>query len=639
MPKLFRGVALALCILVQAAWSQVPEAPRDCDIAVRLLPAPSPFTAEQEAHMMEHPLYELIDRVAVKELGFEPFHDFRNSLEGTMVAGIVPRADGSSSLVEFFRDHDARRSHRSMISELDSLIADLDDYKNTEGKYPVDYQLYVDEHRYYEPYLPYGVEYGYQALNEGEGFSLTVTYGDGADLARFGPPPSYRSGEERKNWNPEKPPAPLNFVLAVKSRDLQLTRKISSQMMGEPRDGFWRSQLEGLPLIATVRGDWWLLADRTENMGPFLEALEGRAPGLSYNPDYREVGRYVDLDAPFTMFVNAPNMVDSLMPMILEEGKLDPQLARMVGPMGYSVQSLGGMQARIEVFVGVRPPEDTSLASFFAATENQDPEMDLNMGNVPWDAANVFALDLTAFKELLDASIALYPEAAREYDTGQDVVAGMLGLDAEAGFNKLLQGPALISFERIDFFLNGVAAFVDKMESESEGEGDPVTSSLGVMPVTVAARVPSSHNREALLKMLRGDDPGAPTDLYGVEVYERGEGRIQYAQDGEWIYLSGGHTGRLMRNLLAAAKGRKETLSSLPSWTSFQLGRKGRFLGFGHQKLDPIYSIVKGLLLFMGADFRPMATEVGRLRDYHSVMTAVPDGFLMVGEIVYGDGR
>ena len=150
-----------------------------------------------------------------------------------------------------------------------------------------------------------------------------------------------------------------------------------------------------------------------------------------------------------------------------------------------------------------------------------------------------------------------------------------------------------------------------------------------------------AQNRQAaenLLAPYMGDDV-ATESLYGVEIKKNQEGNLAYAVDGDWMYVSGGRTDRLMKHMLEAAHGRKKTLSSIDSWTRFTVGTKGRLIGFGHQKVDAIYSLVKGVLLLLGSEFRPAAVEVGRLRDYHSIMTAVPDGFMFTGEIVQGDGR
>ena len=160
------------------------------------------------------------------------------------------------------------------------------------------------------------------------------------------------------------------------------------------------------------------------------------------------------------------------------------------------------------------------------------------------------------------------------------------------------------------------------------------------MPATLAAQVPIENNREAAVTMLQ-PYLGDPTteSVYGVDVVTSQDGTFSYAIDGDWMYISGGRTVRLMRHMLEAAHGRKETLGSIDSWSRFKTSGRGRLLMFGHQKVDPIYSLVKGALLFLGSDFRPIATELGKLRDYHSMGTLVPDGVLVVGEVVQGDGR
>ena len=160
------------------------------------------------------------------------------------------------------------------------------------------------------------------------------------------------------------------------------------------------------------------------------------------------------------------------------------------------------------------------------------------------------------------------------------------------------------------------------------------------MPVTLAAQIPLETNRSAVMELLEPylGDPSSKT-LYGVEVTTSADRVFSYAVDGDWFYLSGGRTDRLMRHMLEAAHGRKETLGTIDSFSRFVMSGRGRLIGFGHQKVDPIYSMVKGFLLFLGSDFRPLATELGKLRDYHSLGTVVPDGLLMVGEVAQGDGR
>jgi hypothetical protein len=161
------------------------------------------------------------------------------------------------------------------------------------------------------------------------------------------------------------------------------------------------------------------------------------------------------------------------------------------------------------------------------------------------------------------------------------------------------------------------------------------------LPFTVAFQVQDEQARGALLEALSsqlGDHPKI-TSVYGVDVSGRQDGLLSYALRDDWFYISGGKTQRLLRNLLAAATGHKQSLTSLDSWARFRAGQHGQVLFIAHQKVDALYSAIKAFLLFLGPDFRPLAYELGGLRDCHSAAFAVPDGLLLVGDVLQGDGR
>jgi hypothetical protein len=381
-------------------------------------------------------------------------------------------------------------------------------------------------------------------------------------------------------------------------------------------------------------------------------------------------------------------------------GAFEKKVVPIVGAMGYSIVPYAESQMRIEMFVGVNPPPKSRLADYFASTRGESPKSAIETQNIPWDVSNLLAVDYSNLKSLADATVALFPEFETQYGMGQDVMAGMLGFDAEAGFDKLIAGTVLVSFERIDILTNAIETYMEAADKASEYqeaypepgyeesveavpeggpyeeggsdlEGGPVSNEeipssdeqpsldsageeslepveegppqnpLAHLPFTAAFQIPLEINRDALRSLL---DPymGETTttrSVYGVEITTSQDGRVAYAFDGDWFYLSGARTVRLAEYMLAAAHGRKETLGSIDSWSRFTTQSRGRLLAFGHQKVDPFYSILKGFILLLGSEFRPLAVELGKLRDYHSVITAVPDGFLITGEIVQGDQR
>lgn len=654
---LSRAILLATA-LVAVAVAQLPEPPKNSEVAFRLLPMPTVSAAERDA-LRSHPLFKMVGRVGAQTFGFEPLKFLDETFEGTLVAAIVTPEGGSGSSILAFLDYQEQRdSWSSMISELEELRRDLKEYfEGADQDYPESIATYLEETRYYDAYLPSGVTYSYRRLDQGKGFELTTTFEDGAPLAGFGRPPLLRSDGRDENLKPTRKPVPLNYVAAARIKDRSKLSELLTKGFGAPRDGFWRTDIDNrVDLIVTIRGDWVVAADRLGNMGPFLDALGGQAPGWSQNPSFKTVARNLDSDASLLFFVDAPRMLWEVNPQTKSP---ESRLMSLVGPVGYAVVPKQDSQARVEVFLGVKAPPGSRLDTFMRG--DGDTASTLSLSNIPWDVSNMFALEYANSKELLDALVALFPEAQEQYGMGQDVFAGMLGLDAEAGFDKLFDGPAVVSFERIDIFLNAMEEWARKAQTVKEvasktggpvdkGDGDEAVevgevredpeNPVGYFPATIACKVPIASNREALLNLLSPYMGDTTTEtMYGVELVTSQDGKVCYAVDGDWVYLSGGRTERLLKHMLEAAHGRKETLASLDSWSRFTLSAEGRVLAFGHQKLDAIYSLAKGFLLLLGSDFRPVAVEIGKLRDYHSVATVVPEGIMLVGEVFKGDGR
>jgi hypothetical protein len=647
-------VVLGVFLSGNAVAERLPEPPANCDIAFRLLPVPETSSAADRAALRAHPLTRLMGAFAAKSLGFEPFDFLDKTFDPMVVAAILSGPEGSS-LGEFIEDRNRRESWSRAVSELDSLATDLQEHHESTGEdYPKDLQLYLDEVRYYEPSLPPGVDYRYEVLSAGKNFRITTSFGDDSELARLGNPPIFSSNRPGQNLEPTAQAVPLNLVVGVKIKSRQQLVQLMSRAFGPQERGFWRaSHPQGLSMVCTLRGDWLVASDRMENLGGFLKSLNGRAPGWSQNPSFQTVSRNLPSNSPLLMFVDSQKVLSALDRSGNEKVS---KLLSLIGPIGYGIVPYAESQVRIEVFMGINAPDDSKLKSLMESARGVNASTGLSTANIPWDVANVFALDYGTSKLLLDALIALFPDLDTQYEMGQDVFAGMLGIDAETGFNGLFEGAAVLSFERIDILLNALEAFMETKQAvsvagpredeggepeEAEEPDEPPKKTALRLPATVAVKVPVEANQQTLISMLKpflGDEQTRET-LYGVEIVTGADGLFSYAVDGDWFYISGGRTVRLMRRMLEASHGRRETLASIDSWSRFTVGTRGKLLAFGHQKMDAFYSLAKGFILLLGSDFRPIAMEVGKLRDYHSVMTLVPDGLLITGEIVQGDGR
>ncbi len=681
-------VSLLACgwaLSVLPAFGQsLPEPPANSDIAFRILPARySTATVETEI-LKEQPLIRLIFEGGASLLGVDPVWDLLETFEGTILGAVLSDPKKSSGLATYLRNSRLRGEHEWAVSQMQSLVSDLESYKVENDSYPEDFQKFIDEVRYYDVSLPDGVSYKYERTDGGKAFRLRVKYEKLSELGELGPAPVFGPDGYGENTAPSTPPVPLDYALAIRVKNSEAAKSIADGLWGPSEGGFWRS---GTSIVATLRGPWLVVSDRQQNLGTFLNSLNGKGAGWSKNPGFARVAKNLDMNAPVAAYANLPRLAKAV------EKEMPREAVRMLsvlGPVGYTLTPHEDSQCRMEAFVAMNPPKGSELENFFQKSAGGNPQADLVAENIPWDISNAFAADYRKSKKFFDALVALSPEAKVDVENAEDIWAGFLGLDAEKGFDDLVDGWAILSFERVDIFVSAFEEIAEAMSSmppaepiPDEGTGGPDSESsdsvIGPdgeltppapdsdsvegesddqvsdpieeapegppkfprMPFTVAFQVVDAQAREALTSALEkrlGEAPQSKS-VYGLEVKGREDGLLSYTVQDNWFYISGGKTQRLLRNLLAAATGQKPSLTSLESWNRFRSGQRGQVLAIGHQKVDGVYSMAKGALLFLGPDFRPLAYEIGKLRDYHSAAFVVPDGLLLVGDVLQGDGK
>lgn len=718
MSKMSKWACGCALLALPAFGQTLPEPPVNSDIAFRILPARYSQAQVETEVLQEQPLLRLIFEGGGSLLGVDPVWDLLETFDGTVLGAVLSDPKRGSNLNAYFQDSELRSERETVVSELQSLASDLESYKIDNETYPEDYKKFLDEFRYYDASLPEGVSYRYERTNGGKGFRLYVFFEKPSRLGELGPAPVFGSDSYTEHLTPTKAAVPLDFALAVKVKNSQAAKAIADGLWGPSEGGLWRS---GNSLVATLRGPWFVVSDRQQNLGPFFASLNGKAPGWSKNPAFVRVAKNLDMNAPISAFVNIPRLSKAVAAALPSEAT---KMLALLGPSGYTVTPGAESQCRMEAFVGVTAPKGSELESFFAQSAGADPQAALMADSIPWDVSNAFAADYRKSKQLLNALVALSPEVEADYQNAQDVWAGFLGLDAAKGFDNLVDGWAVLSFERIDMFVGAFEDLTSAAEAvppedpiPDEGTGGPeaegtesvigpdgemvtpssdsettapveleaqptesaeevaeavaeeavteeaVTEEAGVeeavaeeavvdeavtdptkparIPFTVAFQVADPQAREALAAALKNrlGETSQTKTVHGFEVQGREDGLLSYATQDNWFYISGGKTQRLLRNLLAVASGAKPSLTSLESWNRFRSDQRGQVVAIGHQKVDGMYSMVKGALLFLGPDFRPLAYELGKLRDYHSAAFVVPDGMLFVGELLQGDGR
>lgn len=659
-------------MLSGVAWSAPPEAPVDSEIAVRILPRAAGSHALENATLDDHPLYRLIEKIGQSVFNVEPNEFFSSTFEGTVIAAVRSQSGESSRsrLMEYFRHQELVEKWQSDVQQLRQIAEKLDYHTSEDGTYPENLESFIDEEFYYQPTFSEGVGTHYERSNGGKDYRLSLVFDREAATAGLGSAPSISSKTGEKNIEPTATAPPVGLVVGVKIVDKARLEEFLNDQYGPSKNGFWTSESSSMNLVGTIRGSWFVFSDDRQNLGPFLRTLNGEQAGWSQNPSFKKVADNITTDAPITVFVDLPKLLAGIEVEDPDFSALD-ELIPLVGPLGYSVVPYESSQFRVEMFLGVSPVRGSELATFFKGSDGKTPPELFDIANIPWDAHNIFALHYGNTKQMVDSVIGMFPELEMHLDMTEDILTGILGLDARAGFTELIDGSVVMSFERIDLVVMGISSFFtmvsdreveydDKYEYDDEyGEEGERTikvastaadfaveeettnkSLFSYIPATVAFKVPIDSNRRALVDLLNSSMNGSSKkDLYGVEMVSSGDLSLSYAIDGEWMYIAGGGTDRLIRYMLEAVKGRNQTLSSIDSWTRLSMASRGRLLFFGHQKLDAFSAFAKGGILLLGTEFRPLAEEYGRLRDCHSVVTAVPDGVLVVTEVLEGDAR
>jgi hypothetical protein len=89
---------------------------------------------------------------------------------------------------------------------------------------------------------------------------------------------------------------------------------------------------------------------------------------------------------------------------------------------------------------------------------------------------------------------------------------------------------------------------------------------------------------------------------------------------------TGFNSRRLFLRDIDCAAGRRPALSSLSTAQDFGSRIHGNAIVFTHQKVDWIYSIMKGLMLLFDSQARPEAEVIGRYRDTYAAVTVEAKG-------------
>ena len=146
---------------------------------------------------------------------------------------------------------------------------------------------------------------------------------------------------------------------------------------------------------------------------------------------------------------------------------------------------------------------------------------------------------------------------------------------------------------------------------------------MGMVPITLLVGLKPGPSRQALLDRLE-EAVGPRTADAGIR--QSADRSLAYAVHGDTLVLAVGPSLRLARHAIKALKGEVRPLAELDSARHFRSGQTGRLLVFTHAKTDALYSVLKGVLLLLGAEFQPEADHAGLWRDAYGALSLEPGG-------------
>lgn len=396
------------------------------------------------------------------------------------------------------------------------------------------------------------------------------------------------------------------------------------------RDDHWVFRWEGRDVHLFVHRGWIYVSNLEKLVRPFLAASSG-ARSLAENPRFAEQFRRLkEVDTDSWLFLDIQDLLTTSPELFKEMGVSQERvLLRSLGMASVSrLDAQGNLEAHTQGFLHWDGVQNVTLGPPSAAT----------LGNrIPLGAENVYWMDLAGWVRIADRLTGELPAgsealkalwSATEEHLGltlaRETVSGgaQLFLYTEIADTYAAQLEAILDLIKV--FTQAASQESNPAEAETEGNDDW----LEKIPVLAVLEVSDSKLNQQVQDWFKNR-------LGSQRTTEKAEGssyllskdkRLAFGSfQGTQIWACGS-TYRLLLPVLQAISGTRPGLSTSPGYQRFVQGRQGELLAFFHGKVDREYSILKGLLLYLGSDFRPEAEILGRLRDYYLDLEVVPGG-------------
>ena len=652
----FLILLLAVVATSPASRAEAPRAPEGAEILLqgRLLPPPA------ETRRMVERLrgYELFDRgleLLKSELGVDLQEDVLSWVEGTVVAAVVRTGD-ESPISGHMRRQELVRQYFGASNRLWVVQSALNTYAETEGKPPEKLADLVPDYL-----AEAGDVEGFRYERKGRTWTLACVFPEGSELAAF-PTPSM--DEEGNLVEVPAPTAgPVNFSVSLRVTDPALAdRKLRGLLA---RSGMPVAAEGPLVLPASepvrleVRGSWLTATDNPEVLPRVYAGLSGRAP---LDPGLARMLASVPANPDFLVYVDVPGILAHWKGLPPGEAAW---LEALRAVKGFIVAThVRKERVLTESFLALEPSPGHPLARLL-----QGPE-ETRMGlarRVPWSVSYVdFARVDLLWRSARDLA-GLHPLLEGGLDMVRQGVESSLGVSLEQELLPASTGELVLNMEAVDLVSSAVIQGLDlgkkrstpdegaSEEASPEGEAapgspeppaeengglapldeGPAGPGLQAVPFTLLVSLRPGPARQAVLARLEERLGADPTSLpfEGGEIRQARDRSLAYTVRGDFLVVSVGPTLRLMKQMVLGVNGRVPALTDLDSYQEFRKDLRGRLLLLRHAKTDAMYSVLKGALLFLGAEFRAEADQVGLWRDAYAAVTLEPGGIRARGAL------
>jgi hypothetical protein len=635
------------CVAVSASQvlAQVPAAdpasrlPDSTEIylTARVLPQ-SNASRDLWRRFCEAPLGNLVSQTLNTQLHVSIERDLLSWFGGRMFAAWV--RTGERSPMEVYYNYATQASRYSELqSHLEALAVAADAYRETKKQYPRTLELMHDELGNSFSDVNFHLVRTPSKNKKFPIIEIRTDYDTNNKLSLYATPPSYRLGKDGHSISGTlaAPPA-LGLVVGVESDSSAnaeaLLSKLSTAGIGFTRAGNGYA-FDGLGMhwgVAAQPG-WIVISDQAAAIDRFAGAAAGHS--LAENPRYRFQMEHLGA-APPAAESKAEGFVDLQdvwvhTPELTASGVQNPALS--VGMRSFQLPgvTLVPIESRGEVFLQLAP-----IFPKVAEWLKQAPTvhgttlsaLDELARQIPWQSSLVYSVNLQELSTLLDAFSQSNLVLSLGLAAGANQLSQLTGLPLSTVRFKG-RGWATVYLENVDQL--AYALRVALMAAPQPAGTTPVDSSREAVkdfPIAVTVGLSDPQLRSAVVARL--------TAKLGSDAVTRQRGDVSYraskddcfalATAGDQVLWANGYTERLIYPALEVNTGLQPSLADLDSYRKFRAGLPGRVVGFIHVKADSIYSFAKGAMLYLGANFRPEAVEMGHIRDGYAAATVEADG-------------